>query len=245
MSALVSFLATFASETVANDLRNISKHLDTFAMAETNPKFPEPEPKSLFSWLHSLLRLRPMLSAPSRSTWTHSPRLNETLNAPNPNQNRSFLGYIRFWDFGQKSLYHQQALGHIRHGWPKPWKFCKFEPKPLSIQLSTQPHKSDEYLLKEMQNSGHSHPTQMPTSWFVNSKDESNTQLLDSSNCSCHGSIFCQKFNEANFFTLENGWNLDYCVGCAYRLALLGLLASWWQRAHMDAKSFTGWTSEA
>jgi hypothetical protein len=63
MSALVSFLATFASETVANDLRNISKHLDTFAMAETNPKFPKPEPKSLVSWLHSLLRLRPMLSA--------------------------------------------------------------------------------------------------------------------------------------------------------------------------------------
>jgi hypothetical protein len=145
MSALVSFLAVFASETVANDLRNISKHLDTFAMAETNPKFPKPEPKSHVSWLHSLLRLRPLRT--SRRTWTHSPRLNETLNAPNPNQNRSFLGYICFWDFGQKSLYHQQALGHIRHGWPKPWKFCKLEPEPLSSNSPTQPDKSNEYLL--------------------------------------------------------------------------------------------------
>lgn len=111
-----------------------------------------------------------MISATSASTWIHSPWLKQTLNSPNPNQNRSFRGYIRFWDCGQcsphikknsdtfataernpkcpkpepkslvswlhlllrlsqKSLYHQQALGHIRHGLPTPWKFCKLEPK--------------------------------------------------------------------------------------------------------------------
>jgi hypothetical protein len=53
--------------------------LDTFATAERNPKCPKPEPKSLVSWLHSLLRLWPKVSVPSASSWAHSPWLIKTL----------------------------------------------------------------------------------------------------------------------------------------------------------------------